>query len=139
MYPCLTGKRYFSHNTMSWNKFLSFYSQSVCDSLKLEPCSALASADLRNDLHYHSVQRICWCSTNLPLFCTVKLLQAVRTPCQGQMRRENAAVPFLWMAAGSVTLSKPFNLPLLSFSYLTFPPFQKGSFKKNKPNTVLDQ
>lgn len=94
LYPCLTGKSYFSHNTMSWNKFLSFYSQSVCDSLKLEPCSALALADLQNDPHYHPVQRIHRRNTNLPLFCTVKLLQAICTLCQGQMRREDAVVPF---------------------------------------------
>jgi len=46
------------------------------------------------------------------------------------MRREDAAVPFLWTAAGSVTLSKPFSLALLSLFYLMFPPFQKDSLKK---------
>lgn len=34
---------------MSWNKFLSFYRQSVCNSLKPEPCSALALAHFQND------------------------------------------------------------------------------------------
>lgn len=111
---------------------MSFYSQSLCDSLKLEPCSALALADLQNDPHYHSVQRICRRNTNLPLFCTVKLLQAVRRLCQGQIRREDAAVPFFVTAAGSVTLSKPFSLPLLSLSCLMFSPFQKDSLKKSQ-------
>lgn len=115
---------------MTWHKFLSFYSQSVCDSLKLEPSSALALADLQNAPHYHSVQRICRRNTNLPLFCTVELHQAVRTLCQGQMCREDAAVPFFWRAAGSVALSEPSSLPLLSLSYLMVPPFQKDSFFK---------
>lgn len=140
LYPCSTGKSYFSHNTVSWNKFLSLYSQSVCNSLKLEPCSALVLADLQNDPHYHSTQRICWRNTNLPLFCTVKLLQAVRALCQGQMCREDAAVLFFWRAAGSATRSKSLSLPLLPLSYLMFPPFQKDPLKKTQQNdTVLDQ
>lgn len=100
---------YFSPNTMSWNEFLSFYSQSVCNSSKLEPCSAPAT-----DALHHTALRGFAGTTQTCL-------------CLGQVCREGAAVPLLreW------NFSQPSSQLLLSLSRLVFPPLQKDCFSKN--------
>lgn len=104
---------YFSPNAMSWNEFLSFYSQSVCNSSKLEPCSAPATDDLQDALHHTALRGFAGTTQT----CL----------CLGQACREGAAVPLLreW------NFSQPPSQLLLSLSHLMFPPLQRDCFSKN--------